>query len=99
MRVTFNKQLVNHQSIVRQIVSLQGNNNSAAIQYLGKCIYTVAIGSNDYINNYFMPRLYPTSRQFTSEEYSGVLIQQYSGQIKVSSKTSMFPDSSLIFSS
>ncbi|KAB2631485.1 GDSL esterase/lipase [Pyrus ussuriensis x Pyrus communis] len=82
MRVTFNEQLVNHQSIVRQIVSLQGNNNSATIQYLGKCIYTVAIGSNDYINNYFMPRLYPTSRQFTSEQYSGVLIQQYSGQIK-----------------
>ncbi|TQE10826.1 hypothetical protein C1H46_003526 [Malus baccata] len=82
MRVTFNKQLVNHQNIVRQIVSLQGNNNSAAIQYLGKCIYTVTIGSNDYINNYFMPRLYSTSRQFTSEQYAGVLIQQYSGQIK-----------------
>ncbi|WRX35031.1 GDSL lipase/esterase - like 10 [Theobroma cacao] len=39
--------------------------------------------SNDYINNYFVPEFYNTSRQYTPEQYAAVLVEQYSHQIKV----------------
>ncbi|KAB1221488.1 hypothetical protein CJ030_MR2G020840 [Morella rubra] len=62
--------------------------NQAATEHLNKCIYSVGMGSNDYINNYFMPSLYPTSRTYTKEEYAKVLIRRFSEQIKGSSSAS-----------
>lgn len=41
------------------------------------------MGSNDYINNYFMPKEYLTSRLYTPDEYADVLIRQYSRQLEV----------------
>lgn len=83
MRITMNEQLINHQTIVKRIVSLMKNNGPLAADYLGKCIYTVAIGNNDFLNNYFT-NLYPTSRLYTPEQYADVLIQEYSQQLRVS---------------
>lgn len=68
---------------MQQVVQILGNENAAA-DYLKKCIYSVGLGSNDYLNNYFMPLYYPTSRQFTPDQYATVLIQQYTQQLKVS---------------
>ncbi|XP_050374537.1 GDSL esterase/lipase At4g18970-like [Argentina anserina] len=79
MRIPLNKQLKNHQSIVKTLIALKGNNGEG---HLSKCIYSVGIGSNDYINNYFMPRLYRTSQLYTPEQYADVLIQQYSQQLR-----------------
>lgn len=66
-----------------QVVDILGDEDSAA-NYLSRCIYTVGLGSNDYLNNYFMPQYYSTSRQYTPEQYADVLIQQYSQLIRVS---------------
>lgn len=79
-----NGQLRNYQTTVSQVVSILGDEDTAA-NYLSKCIYSLGLGSNDYLNNYFMPQYYSTSRQYTPEQYADVLIQQYAQQIRVSS--------------
>ncbi|GMI79514.1 hypothetical protein like AT1G29670 [Hibiscus trionum] len=57
-------------------------NDSATDLLLRKCIYSVQIGSNDYINNYFKPEFYETGRSFTPSEYATLLVQQLSLQLK-----------------
>ena len=84
-RISLDRQLLNHQVTVSNIKNLLGNNESLATAYLNKCIYSVAIGSNDYLNNYFLPQFYPTSRIYNQEQYATVLVQQLSQQLLVSS--------------
>ena len=81
--ISLDQQLANHQTAISKIVSIQGNNATYTGEYLKKCIYAVGSGSNDYINNYFMPELFPESSQYTPEQYADLLIQQYASQIKV----------------
>ncbi|KAG0455152.1 hypothetical protein HPP92_024055 [Vanilla planifolia] len=80
-RISFAGQLQNYQQAVQQIVDILGDENSAA-DYLSKCIFTVGMGSNDYLNNYFMPTIYSTSRRYTPGQYADALIQQYSQQLR-----------------
>ncbi|XP_004232990.1 GDSL esterase/lipase At5g45670 [Solanum lycopersicum] len=80
-RITFGGQVNNYRNTVQQVVQILGDENSAA-NYLSKCIYSIGLGSNDYLNNYFMPQYYSTSRQFNPDQYADVLIQQYSQQLK-----------------
>lgn len=82
-RITFSGQVKNYQNVVSQVVNFLGDEDQAA-NYLGKCIYSVGLGSNDYLNNYFMPQFYSTGNQFTPEEYATSLIQDYSQQLRVS---------------
>ncbi|CAL8990574.1 unnamed protein product [Prunus brigantina] len=79
--ISMDMQLQNHQSIVKQIASFRGNNDSSAEEYLGKCIYTVGMGTNDYVANYFVS-LSSTSLQYTPQQYARVLIEQYSQQLR-----------------
>ncbi|KAJ0008028.1 hypothetical protein Pint_30817 [Pistacia integerrima] len=60
--ISMNKQLENHQNIVSRIESILGDKESAS-EHLSKCICTVGIGSNDYINNYLLPEFYDTTRK------------------------------------
>ncbi|KAM0040024.1 putative triacylglycerol lipase [Helianthus debilis subsp. tardiflorus] len=76
-RISFAGQVNNYKNTVSQVVNILGDKDSAA-NHLRKCIHTVGLGSNDYINNYFMPNYYQTSRQYTPEQYASVLIRQYS---------------------
>lgn len=75
--------MTNYQNTVSQVVNLLGDENSAA-DYLSKCIYSIGMGSNDYLNNYFMPLYYSTSNRYTPEQYADVLLQDYSQQLRVS---------------
>lgn len=77
-------QVANYRTTVQQVVGILGSEDSAA-NYLRKCIYSVGMGSNDYLNNYFMPLYYSSSRQYTPEQFANVLIQQYRQQLRVSS--------------
>lgn len=63
-------------------MEILGDENTAQ-NYLSKCIFSIGVGSNDYLNNYFMPLYYSSSRQFTPEQYAQVLIQQYQQQLRV----------------
>lgn len=75
-------QVNNYKNTISQVVNLLGNETAAA-NYLSKCIYSVGLGSNDYLNNYFMPASYSTSRRYTPDQYADVLIQQYRQQLVV----------------
>ncbi|XP_073049306.1 GDSL esterase/lipase At5g45670-like [Primulina eburnea] len=80
-RIDFTGQVNNYKNTVAQIVDILGNEDEAS-KYLSKCIYSIGVGSNDYLNNYFMPLYYTTARQYSPEQYADTLIQQYSDQIK-----------------
>ncbi|KAI7993753.1 GDSL esterase/lipase [Camellia lanceoleosa] len=80
-RISMNKQLQNYQTTISHIANLLGSKKAAA-KYLNKCLYSVAMGSNDYISNYLMPQIYPSSSLYTPEQYATVLIQQYSQQLR-----------------
>jgi len=73
----------NYQNTVSQVVNLLGDEDSAA-NYLSKCIYSIGLGSNDYLNNYFMPQFYTSSREYTPDQFADVLIGAYTDQLKVS---------------
>ena len=76
------EQLQNHLITITRIADIFRDKNVTG-NYLSKCIYSVGMGNNDYINNYFMPQYYPTSRLYTPEQYANVLIKQYSQQLRV----------------
>ncbi|GKD52647.1 GDSL esterase/lipase-like protein [Tanacetum coccineum] len=81
-RTSFGGQVNNYVTTVSQVVRILGNVNVAA-NHLKKCIYSVGVGSNDYLNNYFMPDYYQTSRRFTPNQYANALIKHYAKQIRV----------------
>uniref|UniRef100_A0A2K1WMM2 GDSL-motif lipase/hydrolase family protein n=1 Tax=Populus trichocarpa TaxID=3694 RepID=A0A2K1WMM2_POPTR len=81
-RISLNEQLQNHAATLSRLTQLLGT-KQAAENYLNKCLYYVSLGSNDYLNNYFMPSNYTTSRLYTPDQYAKVLIDQYSQQIKL----------------
>ncbi|XP_038995644.1 GDSL esterase/lipase At1g29670-like [Hibiscus syriacus] len=80
-RISFSGQVRNYRQTVAQVVNLLGSEANAA-DYLSKCIYSIGLGSNDYLNNYFMPLFYSTSRRYNPEQYADVLIQQYTQQLQ-----------------
>lgn len=47
-------------------------------------MYTLGFGSNDYINNYFMPDKYTTSQQFTPAQFAKLIADKYAVQLNVS---------------
>ncbi|XP_042483841.1 GDSL esterase/lipase At5g45670-like isoform X1 [Macadamia integrifolia] len=80
-RITMNGQVNNYQAAVNRVINLLGDENTAA-DHLSRCIFSVGMGSNDYLNNYFMPLFYSSSLQYTPEQYADVLSQQYFQQLK-----------------
>ncbi|KAE8056665.1 hypothetical protein FH972_013413 [Carpinus fangiana] len=80
-RISMDRQLKNHQTSLLEINRMLGNHNKSTAEYLSKCIYVVAIGSNDYLNNYFLPQYYPTSTIYTPQQYAVVLNDQLSQQL------------------
>ncbi|KAJ4843009.1 hypothetical protein Tsubulata_005389 [Turnera subulata] len=76
--VSLNKQLENHRNIISRLANIMGNQTDCL---LNKCLYTVGMGSNDYINNYFLPQS-PARTLFSPDQYAAELIDQYSQQIK-----------------
>ncbi|XP_059288410.1 GDSL esterase/lipase At1g29670-like [Lycium ferocissimum] len=80
-RISMNRQLLNHQVTILRINSIL-RNVTAAKSLLNKCLYTVDMGNNDYLNNYLQPKYYPSSLLYTPEKFADVLAQQFSRQLK-----------------
>ncbi|KAG6739134.1 hypothetical protein POTOM_056720 [Populus tomentosa] len=76
--VGFNQQLKNHQITISSLTKTLKDSTPA---HLNQCLYTVGMGSNDYINDYFLPGS-ATSTRYTPDQFAGVLIDQYSKQIR-----------------
>lgn len=92
--MSMDQQLANFHRTVRQMRRILRGNSSRVHDHLSKCIYYVGMGSNDYLNNYFMPNLYPTSLDYSPKTYAAVLIADYKRQLTVS-KPSVSPKSNL----
>uniref|UniRef100_K4B8E4 Uncharacterized protein n=1 Tax=Solanum lycopersicum TaxID=4081 RepID=K4B8E4_SOLLC len=71
--------IINQQFLV--IANLVGNKISAE-KHLNKCLFIVGIGSNDYINNYLLPEIYPSSHLYAPSQYATALIDQYSRHLR-----------------
>ncbi|KAL8167079.1 hypothetical protein V2J09_008578 [Rumex salicifolius] len=79
-RMSVDQQLMNHRRVILKIAATMGGHTST---HLNKCLYTINVGSNDYLNNYFLPeKIYSMSKSYTLEQYAWVLVDQYSLQIK-----------------
>ncbi|PKA57182.1 GDSL esterase/lipase [Apostasia shenzhenica] len=52
-------------------------NSTKLGQHLSKCIFYVGMGSNDYLNNYFMPGFYSTGSDYNPKTYAALLLQDY----------------------
>ncbi|PWA93752.1 SGNH hydrolase-type esterase domain-containing protein [Artemisia annua] len=82
-RISLDKQIQNHWITILRLSYLIGKGSLATTKkYLNECIYTIGMGNNDYINNYFAPKYYKTSTLYTPEQYAEVLIEQYSKQLQ-----------------
>ncbi|XP_034889984.1 GDSL esterase/lipase At2g19010 [Populus alba] len=77
--VSFNKQIQHHQVTMSRIHHILGKNHS---NYLKQCLYLSMIGNNDYINNYFLPKYYNSSRHYTPKQYANVLVEEYARHLK-----------------
>lgn len=80
--VSLELQLQHHKDIVSQIAKKLVSPDQAQ-QHLNKCLYYVNIGSNDYINNYFLPEHYPSKGKYSPDQFAAVLVQQLSTSLKV----------------
>ncbi|KQK05361.1 GDSL esterase/lipase At5g45670 [Brachypodium distachyon] len=81
-RISFSGQVQNYQSAVQQLVSILGDEDAAAA-HLSRCIFTVGMGSNDYLNNYFMPAFYNTGSRYTPQQYADDLAARYTELLRV----------------
>ncbi|KAK9714488.1 hypothetical protein RND81_06G098200 [Saponaria officinalis] len=79
-RISLDVQVEHHKKIIGILNMML---NQTAGEYLSKCIYTFNIGSNDYLNNYYLPKFYQTSRKYTPQYFASALLSQYSRQLKI----------------
>nr|XP_043622407.1 GDSL esterase/lipase At4g18970-like [Erigeron canadensis] len=81
-RISFGGQVNNYVSTVSEVVRILGSVDAAS-NHLKQCIFSVGMGSNDYLNNYFMPDYYDTNRKYSIKQYADSLIHQYAKQIRI----------------
>uniref|UniRef100_R7W8Q5 GDSL esterase/lipase n=1 Tax=Aegilops tauschii TaxID=37682 RepID=R7W8Q5_AEGTA len=77
-RIPFNQQIKNFQTTLNQIKGKLGAGKLASS--LGRSIFYVGMGSNDYLNNYLMPN-YNTRNEYNGDQYSTLLVQHYTKQL------------------
>ncbi|BAT87265.1 hypothetical protein LR48_Vigan09g227300 [Vigna angularis] len=81
-RTSFRGQVQNHIRTVSYMLNLLRDANRTEV-YLKRCIYSIGIGSEDYLNNYFLTQLYRTSTLYPPDRFADLLIQQYAQFLRV----------------
>lgn len=81
--ISMNQQVDNFATTVQQLRRFFRGDLNALNTYLSKSIFYCGLGSNDYLNNYFMRDYYSTSSRYTPKAYADSLIQDYSRQLSV----------------
>ncbi|WZZ85762.1 hypothetical protein YC2023_114341 [Brassica napus] len=74
-RISLRKQIQNHKKAIKKA--------KVPVQRLQQCLYTINIGSNDYINNYFMSETYNTSSLFNPSQCAYSLNRLYRTHLKL----------------
>ncbi|KAJ4850645.1 hypothetical protein Tsubulata_023980 [Turnera subulata] len=78
-RIPFDQQIKNFQTTLDQITGNLGADDLATA--IGRSIFFVGMGSNDYLNNYLMPN-YNTKNQYNGQQFADLLVQQYTRQLQ-----------------
>ncbi|XP_031100985.1 GDSL esterase/lipase At1g33811 [Ipomoea triloba] len=79
--MAMNQQVENFARTVEVLRRFFRGDNYTLNAYLSKCIFYVGMGSNDYLNNYFMPDFYSTHSDFTPQAYAAALLKDYLQQL------------------
>ncbi|PWA59061.1 hypothetical protein CTI12_AA394720 [Artemisia annua] len=77
--------ILNHKKMISLIKTQQGN-ESYTKAYIKKCLYTIQIGNNDYINNYFAPNSVDKRHNVSPDQFATTLVNQLSQQLKATRK-------------
>ncbi|WCJ27294.1 GDSL esterase/lipase At1g29660 [Euphorbia peplus] len=80
--VDFNQQLENHKKTIVNMFEYMNHDKEKVTETINKCIYSIGIGNNDYLNNYYLPDHYDTSTTHTLDEFAQLLIDRYCEHIK-----------------
>lgn len=78
-----NQQVQNLGDTVLQMRRYFRGDDGTLNSYLSRCIFYSGMGSNDYLNNYYMPDFYTTSSNFTPSAYAASLLKDYTRQFTV----------------
>ncbi|KAJ4967182.1 hypothetical protein NE237_019031 [Protea cynaroides] len=78
-RYSLNQQVLNFEDTLNELTTQMSPRTLT--QYLAKSIAVMVFGSNDYINNYLLPSLYPTSSIYNPPDFANLLINHYTRQI------------------
>ena len=85
-----NEQVSNFADTVQQMGRFFRGDINTLNAYLSKCIFYSGLGSNDYLNNYFMTDYYSTNSQYSPKAYASTLIQDYTRQLTVSVQLNIY---------
>ncbi|XP_059624503.1 GDSL esterase/lipase At1g71250-like isoform X2 [Cornus florida] len=79
-RFSLRQQVQNFESSLSELRN-QMREEKELSQYLAKSLVVMILGGNDYLNNYLLPSLYPTSYVYNPKDYANLLIDHYTRQI------------------
>ncbi|CAI0418768.1 unnamed protein product [Linum tenue] len=92
---SLSQQVTNFGNVVQVMLRYFRGDASLLNSYLGRCIFFSGMGSNDYLNNYFMSNFYTTSSDYTPKAFASVLLQDYANQLAVRNSHSSYPQFAL----
>lgn len=78
-RYPLSQQVVNFETTLSQLRTMMPSQNLK--NYLSKSIAILVFGSNDYINNYLMPTMYPSSFNYNPSQFATLLLNHYARQL------------------
>uniref|UniRef100_A0A7N0REB1 Uncharacterized protein n=1 Tax=Kalanchoe fedtschenkoi TaxID=63787 RepID=A0A7N0REB1_KALFE len=81
-RISLGKQLSAHKETLNRLPAIWSTTKEDVTSRLSRCLYTIGIGSNDYVNNYFLPQSYSSMSQYDPKAFAKVLITEHSNAIK-----------------
>ncbi|KAI8526500.1 hypothetical protein RHMOL_Rhmol12G0001600 [Rhododendron molle] len=78
-RYSLSQQVINFETTLSQLRTMMSGD--ALTQYLSRSLAVFVFGSNDYINNYLLPSMYPSSYTYNPSDFANLLLNHYARQI------------------
>ncbi|KAF6143928.1 hypothetical protein GIB67_001722 [Kingdonia uniflora] len=79
-RFSLSQQVLSFENTVNQLRTQMSAGRNLT-QYLAKSLAILVFGSNDYLNNYLMPSVYPSSYNYSPPNFANMLLNHYTRQI------------------
>ncbi|KAL1542732.1 GDSL esterase/lipase-like protein [Salvia divinorum] len=78
-RYTLSQQVINFETTLSQLRPMMSPPDLS--RHLARSIAVLVFGSNDYINNYLLPGLYPSSFNYNPSQFATLLLNHYARQL------------------